>query len=145
MARLRTAHPAARVSVLKAVTVLAAILALFSGCGSSPGPPPANRAPIVTNPGEQFAQIGDTVTLQIEASDPDGDDISYTAENLPPNLEIHPVIGEITGVIADFAILNNPFNVMITVTDDSQTLQSTEVHFLWVISKGETYLPLVIR
>jgi len=101
--------------------------------------------PAVVNPGDQRNRIGDEVSLQIQASDPDGDDIAFIADNLPPNLVINPVSGEITGEIAEWAILSNPFDVVVTVTDDSEPPQSTEVNFDWMISKGEIYLPLVIH
>ncbi len=101
--------------------------------------------PLVINPGNQFSQINDEVSLQINATDPDGDDVSYTAEELPPNLVIHPATGLITGKVAEWAFLGNAFSVKVTVTDDSQPPQSTEVDFSWIISKGEIYLPVMIH
>lgn len=102
-------------------------------------------APLVVNPGDQLDRIGDDVSLQIIASDPDGDDIGFIAENLPPNLVINPASGEITGEIAEWAFLNNPFNITVTVTDDSEPPQRSEVNYYWMISQGEIYLPLVIH
>ena len=101
--------------------------------------------PLVINPGNQFSQINDDVSLQINATDPDGDDISYTAEELPPNLVINPTTGLITGKVAEWAFLGNTFSVKVTVTDDSQPPQSTEVDFSWIISKGEIYIPVMIH
>ncbi|MGB7093555.1 MAG: putative Ig domain-containing protein, partial [Anaerolineales bacterium] len=100
--------------------------------------------PVVINPGDQRNRIGDDVSLQIQASDPDGDDISFSAENLPPNLVIHPATGLITGEIAEYAILNNPFSVTVTVKDDFE-LPHGIIHFDWMISRGEIYFPLVIH
>ena len=100
--------------------------------------------PVVINPGDQRNRIGHEVSLQIQASDPDGDDISFSAENLPPNLVIHPATGLITGEIAEYAILNNPFSVTVTVKDNLELPHGT-TQFNWMISRGELYLPLVIH
>ena len=101
--------------------------------------------PLVINPGNQFSQINDEVSLQVDATDPDGDEVTYTAEGLPPNLVINPSSGLINGQVAEWAFLNNTFRVTITVTDDSQPPKSTEVDFSWIISKGEIYIPVLIR
>jgi hypothetical protein len=101
--------------------------------------------PLVVNPGTQINKIDDVVSLQINASDPDGDGISYTAVGLPPNLVIDFSTGMIEGIVAEWAVLNNPFDVTITVTDDSGPPMSTEVDFSWIISKGGLYVPLVIH
>ena len=58
-----------------------------------------NLAPDVTNPGNQFNNEGDNVSLQIEASDA-SENLAYSASNLPPNLTINPSTGLITGILA---------------------------------------------
>ena len=48
-----------------------------------------NRAPSVTNPGTQTGDVGDVVSLQIEASDLDTDTtLTYSASGLPGGLAI---------------------------------------------------------
>jgi len=55
-----------------------------------------NRAPEVVNPGSQSNAEGDAVTLQIVASDPDGDSLTYSTSGLPGGLSINAV-GQIVG------------------------------------------------
>jgi len=100
-------------------------------------------APVVNNPGNQKNKPGEIISLQIIASDPEGEDISFVAQNLPSNLEINLVSGEITGEIAEFAILASPYNVTVTVTDESAN--STQIDFTWFVFKEELHLPLVIN
>ena len=59
-----------------------------------------NTPPNVTNPGDQFNNEGDSVTLPIEATD-QSTDLTYAATGLPPNLNIDPVTGIISGTISD--------------------------------------------
>ena len=52
-----------------------------------------NRAPGVTNPGAQTSDENTSPSLQIAASDPDGDALTYAASGLPPGLAIDPSSG----------------------------------------------------
>jgi DNA-binding beta-propeller fold protein YncE/mono/diheme cytochrome c family protein len=58
---------------------------------------PANAAPSIVNPGSQTGIIGKSVSLQIVASDADGDVLTYSATNLPAGLAINATTGRITG------------------------------------------------
>ena len=100
-------------------------------------------APVVNNPGNQRNKTGDIISLQIIASDPEGEDINFIAENLPGNLGIDLNSGEITGEIAEWSALASPYSVNVTVTDESA--QSTQIEFTWFVSMEEIYLPLVHR
>ncbi|MGQ0621998.1 MAG: PA14 domain-containing protein [Panacagrimonas sp.] len=55
------------------------------------------QAPSIVNPGNQSTEPGTAVNLQIEASDPDNDDLRYTASGLPPGLSLNAGNGRITG------------------------------------------------
>jgi hypothetical protein len=99
--------------------------------------------PIVTNPGDQRNKVGEIISLQIVASDPEGDEISFVGEYLPPNLVINLATGEITGEIAEFATLASPYDAAVTVTDESE--QSTKIFFTWFVFTDEIYLPLALR
>ncbi|MFK7967098.1 MAG: RICIN domain-containing protein [Burkholderiaceae bacterium] len=57
----------------------------------------ANGTPIIQNPGNQSGQVGDSVSLAITGIDPDGDNLSYSAVNLPAGLSIDPASGLISG------------------------------------------------
>ena len=97
----------------------------------------------MNNPGNQRNKTGDNIALQIIASDPEGEDISFNAENLPGNLGIDLNSGEITGEIAEWSALASPYSVNVTVTDEGA--RSTEINFTWFVSMEEVYLPLLLR
>ncbi len=59
-----------------------------------------DNAPNVQNPGNQDNNVGQSVNLQIEATDPDaGQVLVYEATGLPNGLNINPNTGQITGTI----------------------------------------------
>jgi LmbE family N-acetylglucosaminyl deacetylase len=60
--------------------------------------PPVNAAPVLTNPGSQSGTVGVAVSLQIAASDGNGDSLGYTAANLPAGLSIDSGTGLISGI-----------------------------------------------
>ncbi|WP_299397240.1 putative Ig domain-containing protein [uncultured Gelidibacter sp.] len=93
-----------------------------------------NGAPVVTNPGVQNGKDGDVITLQITATDPDGDDINYSASGLPGGLSINTATGLISGTIATGASANSPYATVIKVTDNGTPSESTSVTFTWNIS-----------
>ena len=53
----------------------------------------SNRAPVVTNPGAQSSAEGASPSLQIAASDPDGNTLTYSATGLPTGLAINSTTG----------------------------------------------------
>ncbi len=87
-----------------------------------------NDPPTVTTPEDQSNTVLDSPTLQIDASDDDGDDLTYSATGLPYGLDIDSGSGAITGVIACGAVTTS---VQVTVTDGTA---STVVNFTWTIS-----------
>jgi Bacterial Ig domain/Putative Ig domain len=93
--------------------------------------------PIVTNPGSQTNDSGDNVSLQISASQYDGDPLDYEATNLPDGLSLDPDSGLISGTVAADAISSTPYSVTVTVTDDTPaTPVSTSQTFNWSIGAG---------
>jgi hypothetical protein len=74
-----------------------------------------NQAPLVTTPASIGTQEGATVSLQIEAVDPDGDEVSYSASNLPPGLSIDAGTGLIEGNIGAGA--RGVYDVTVEVDD----------------------------
>ena len=87
-----------------------------------------NRPPSVTNPGTQNNGENDTVSLQIQASDPDNDQLTYSATGLPAGLSINSSNGLISGTIAFGASATN--NASVTVSDG--TLTDT-ANFTWTV------------
>jgi hypothetical protein len=102
-----------------------------------------NVPPVLTQPQNQFNLPGDAVSLQIEAGDPDGDGLQYSANGLPQGLTINSS-GLISGTIAESAGNSSPFTVMVTVaelgTDDDFEDQRT---FTWTVKDDWfVFLPL---
>jgi hypothetical protein len=90
---------------------------------------PPNNRPVVADVDDQHSTAGDQVTLQIEATDPDGDALTYAADGLPPGLGIDPATGEITGTIDQGAEAGSPYQVTVTVTDEHGATGATS--FAW--------------
>jgi hypothetical protein len=90
-----------------------------------------NRAPHVQSPGHQENRRGDRVSLQIVASDPDGDRLEFRANDLPDGLEINRRTGLITGTIKD----SGAHRVEIEVRDDKARKTIT---FGWMVSGGRS-------
>jgi len=110
-----------------------------------------NRAPLVTNPGSQSNAEGDVVSLQIAASDPDGDGLTYTAAGLPDGLSINPATGLISGTVSYEAFTGFPYSVTVTASDgalsDTESFEwevvekTKEVDMKITIDDGNTELP----
>ncbi len=73
----------------------------------------ANRPPVVTTPAAQSSTVGTVLSLQVAASDPDGDALTYSATGLPPGLAIAPTTGLITGT----PTTAGSYSVVVTVAD----------------------------
>lgn len=93
-----------------------------------------NEPPEVENPGPRSNAEGQTVSLTIEASDPDDDDLTFSAVGLPEGLDIHPVTGVIGPSASYYAaqISDGDYDVTVTVTDEHG--DSTDVNFTWTIT-----------
>jgi YVTN family beta-propeller protein len=53
--------------------------------------------PVLSAPGDQSSVIGSAASLQLAATDPNGDVLTYSASGLPPELSIDPASGLISG------------------------------------------------
>lgn len=100
-----------------------------------------DRTPVVNSVSTQTNAEDDNVSLQVTGSDPDGDQVYYTATNLPPGLSIDALTGKITGTVSSTAAnpdpmrppaLSHTYNVSIQGAD-SGGLTST-VSFNWTIN-----------
>ncbi len=74
---------------------------------------PNNLPPTLANPGDRSNQIGELINLAVQASDPDGDSITFTAENLPTGTRILTSTGVITGMLTQ----GGSYRTTITVDD----------------------------
>jgi hypothetical protein len=89
----------------------------------------SNSAPVVTNPGEQKGVRGQSASLQIQATDVDGDPLSYSATALPSGLAIDSATGLISGVYSS----NGNTTTTVTVSDGKGGVGS--VSFLWSVRR----------
>lgn len=100
--------------------------------------PSANTPPTLVNPGNQTNAEGDSVSLQLQGSDSDGDTISYSANGLPAGLGISPSTGLISGTITA-----PPANYSATVTVTDSAGLSASQSFTWTVTPGTaTHLQL---
>jgi hypothetical protein len=95
---------------------------------------PTNEPPVLTNPGSQFSVEGDAVSLDLVATDPNEDAISFDATNLPDGLSVDPGTGRISGTVSVGASANAPFAVTITATDPGGLIDSES--FSWRVTAG---------
>ena len=92
-------------------------------------PPSSNNPPNVTNPGTKTNTVGDSVSFQIQATDPDGDAIaSYGATSLPTGLSVSTSTGLITGATTTAGT----YTVTISATDSKGATGSTS--FTWDVT-----------
>ena len=73
--------------------------------------------PVVTNPGAQTSTEGNTVNLQIQATDPDDTTFSFTATGLPLGLSIASGTGLISGTVVSTFTQHGPYSVVVSASD----------------------------
>ncbi|MBI2808873.1 MAG: putative Ig domain-containing protein [Planctomycetes bacterium] len=108
-----------------------------SGMTGNPGATVANTAPTFSISNQENMR-GDVVSLQINASDADGDTLSYSAMGLPTGLNINSGSGLISGTVSSSAQTSTPYLGNITVGDGSS---SPNQNFNWTIT--ESYVAVV--
>lgn len=86
-----------------------------------------NNPPSISSPGSQTLQQNSAANVTIQASDIDGDGLTFSAQGLPPGLSINSSSGLISGI----ATTAGSYTVTVTVSD-GQASQSTL--FNWIIT-----------
>ncbi len=94
-----------------------------------------NEPPVITNPGSQENQVGDSVNLQIVASGSSA--LSYSATGLPSGLSISEDTGLITGSVSTAG----EYSSTITVSDSNS--ESVNITFSWVVAAIDNVPPTV--
>jgi hypothetical protein len=87
----------------------------------------SNNAPTLTAPGNQTNDTDDAVALQLSASDPDGDPLTFSATGLPPGLTLNTSSGLISGT----PTTPGTYSVTATVNDGTTSTSRT---FTWSIT-----------
>jgi YVTN family beta-propeller protein len=92
--------------------------------------------PVLTNPGNQITVVGSAVNRQMQATDPNGDLLTWSATGLPSGLSINPSSGLISGA----PTVAGGFSPTVTVTDGNTLPVSTS--FTWTINNVLIVQPL---
>ncbi len=98
-----------------------------------------NTAPTVSAPASQTSQTGTSVNLAVQASDIDGDSLSYSATGLPAGLSINSNTGVISGRLATSSAGNHSIRITVSDGEDSSTAQ-----FSWTVTTVNTNRPPVL-
>lgn len=93
----------------------------------------SNMPPTLENPGNQVSQQGQAVSLQLAGSDPAGQPVSFSANGLPPGLQIAS-----SGAISGTGTTAGTYAVTATVSDGTLTASAP---FTWTVT-AVTALPL---
>lgn len=95
----------------------------------------ANVPPEVTTIPAQSNNESDVIAIQVDANDPDGNNLSYSASGLPDGITIDESTGLISGAISFGASEVSPYNVTVTVTDDGFIPESVDTVFSWDVDQ----------
>jgi O-glycosyl hydrolase len=91
--------------------------------------PAANQSPALTQPADQTSVEGAAVSLQLMASDPDGDTLTYSATGLAPSLSVNPATGLISGILTSMSA--GTYSVTATASDGMLSNSKT---FTWTVT-----------
>ncbi len=101
----------------------------FTGVGAEESGTVVNQPPSLTNPANQTNTISDSVSLQIQATDPESDPLTYSASSLPTGLSINSSTGLISGSVGGGA---QTYNASVTVNDGNNPDVTT--NFTWTVN-----------
>jgi len=101
-----------------------------------------DQAPVLLPVGEQTVAQGQTLTVPLQATDPDGDSLLYSAANLPVGATFDPVAGVLTWTPNLFQ--SGTFNnIILSVSDGNLTASSTLTIDVTAINQAPVLVPLV--
>ncbi len=91
------------------------------------GPRNSLQAPSITNPGARTGTPGVATSVQLSATDPNRDRLTFSASGLPPGLSINPTTGLVSGTPAT----PGSYDVVVSASDGSY---SDSAGFVWTIT-----------
>jgi YVTN family beta-propeller protein len=97
--------------------------------------PGLSLPPVVTNPGARTSVTGSAVSLQVAASDPENDPLTFTASNLPPGLAIST-----GGLISGIPTATGTRTVTVSASDGVNP--AVAVSFAWTVNAPFQLTPL---
>ncbi len=108
-----------------------------------------NLPPAIIEPGDQFSIQGQQLSLQIQATDQDNDDLVFSATGLPAGLSIDQTTGEIHGTIMNNVLSGSEYLVTIIADDqegfpDTDPYNKDQVTFTWKINYT-VGLPFIVK
>ncbi|NNE04151.1 MAG: hypothetical protein HKN15_00305, partial [Xanthomonadales bacterium] len=93
-----------------------------------------NQPPQIAHPGDQTDQLGETVSLQLVATDPDLDDVlAFAATGLPASLSINAETGLIAGTLTGDASTH-----LVSASVNDGRGGNDAVQFAWTVTEGQT-------
>jgi regulation of enolase protein 1 (concanavalin A-like superfamily) len=107
---------------------LVATTATFTNVTFTSGGQP-NQPPVLTQPANQTSAEGNTVSLALVASDPEGAPLIYSATGLPATLAVNPA----TGVIAGTLTFTSAGTYTVTATASDGALATSKT-FTWTVT-----------
>ena len=93
-----------------------------------------NQYPVLSNPGTQSATVGQSVSLQLVGSDPDGQPVTFSATNLPAGLTLSAGTGFVSGT----GTTAGTYSVTARVSDGILTASQT---FNWTMAAAPAPTP----
>ncbi len=93
----------------------------------------STTAPTLTNPGTQVNVVGDSVSLQVSASDTDGGTLIYDAVGLPDGLTLDPISGIISGTVVEDSLSASAYVATVYVTDFASGIVANQT-FSWIVN-----------
>ena len=89
----------------------------------------SNQFPSLTNPGNQSSTTGQSVSLQLNGVDPDGQPLTYSSTGLPPGVSLMAS----TGYISGSGTTSGTYSVTVRAFDGVLT---TPQSFTWAMAAG---------
>lgn len=83
--------------------------------------PPSNQPPTIERPSDQQSLLGQSVSVQINASDPDGDPLSFNASGLPSGVSLNSQSGLISGTPG----AAGDYSVTVSVSDGAANVSTS--------------------